>query len=75
MNPNLIVKKLTTIATQRLNWFPVTCGFSTYYLLHVIMHGIPFDDEKHWQIPFGAYVKVSDKRNLPILKLEESLMP
>ena len=39
------------------------------------MHGIPFDDEKHWQIPFGAYVKVSDKRNLPIPKLEESLMP
>ena len=40
MTPNIMVIKLTTIATKHLNWSPVKGGVSTYHRPYFIMRGL-----------------------------------
>ena len=61
ITPNIMVRKLTTITTNSLNWFPVKGRVSYHYFLFVSMHESPLNYEKHSQISFGTYVQVYDK--------------
>ena len=56
-----MVMTIATIEKKLMTWFYVKRGVLHYYISPVIMHGITLDYEKHWQIPFGAYVQVFDK--------------
>ena len=48
MTPKLMVSKLTTIATNRLNWFSVNVIISHYYISNIIIHWILLDYENHY---------------------------
>ena len=56
-----MVKKLTTIVTKYLKWFPVKGRVSLYYTPNAIINRMLIYYENHRQIPFGAYVQVYDE--------------
>ena len=53
------------VSKKQMNLFPVKIRVSKYLSPHVIMSDRNQDFNKHFQIPFGAYVQVS-KYNNPI---------
>ena len=51
------------VCTKQLKYFPNKVGVSKYLIPYVIISVCNLDFNKHFQIPYGAYVQVAKETN------------
>jgi hypothetical protein len=61
--PRTLIRCLVTTQSSQLNLFPAKGGISPYYSPRTIL-GLPvLDYDKHYTVPFGAYVQANHETN------------